>query len=165
MSQLHFNVCSSKVLASLQVIHYGSENFDLKKFKEVSNPPEDEDIGKPFGGLWTCPIGASRSWKDECTFTGTFLESLEKSFELRFFESSKILLINTYEDLARLPMVREPKRAWDTFIDWELIGSYADAVWLTENGAFDTRLTAPYHLTTWVIESILILNPLCCYQV
>lgn len=165
-SSFAFNYCKPEVVKELQVIHYGSEKFDLSKFKTVLNNPRDYlNNGKPLGGLWSSPINSKLSWIDCCQNANQVTFSENDSFQMRFHDSAIIAVIDNYLDLANLPMVKEPQNAGETFIDWEKVRVHVDAIWLTSDGVLRTQSTVPYCLKHWQCESIIILNSQCFYQI
>jgi hypothetical protein len=157
MQKFELNYCSQKIVSNLQVIHYGSSYFQKDKFNPIRNN-KSKAIQKPNGGLWVSPCNDLPSWQEWCITSNCNLDKLTSSFCLKFYDFARIALIDSYEDLEKLPLRSKPKQEWETDVDWELISKFADAVWMTELGCKATRLTKPFNLTNWCCESILITN-------
>lgn len=146
------------------IIHYGNSFFDTNKFEAIKNY-----MVKPRGGFWTSPIDSNLSWYQYCLKTNYKIESLNNWCILKFKENAKILLIDNINDLLRLPI---NKKRFITSLDFELIAEFYDAIWLTEDGQYRTRLpnneiALKYNLNlySWDVETILILNKDAVYQV
>jgi len=157
--------CNSFTTDSLRVVHFKSNAFDAAKFNPIRNPLGNYWI-KPKGGLWTCPAQSKHSWKDFCKVEGFNTHTLGKSFQLKFHSTARIAVVDNYHDLQCLPMMKRLINGEvERVVDWETLSHYADALWLTERGEQLTRLSVPYNLYGWDCETVLIMNPKCCYQV
>jgi hypothetical protein len=137
----------------IKCIHYGDSSFDLGKFSS----PKNNSFGwerKPFGGLWASPVDSQDGWKEWCISEEFHTELLEVSFE--FIVDGNVAIIDSLDDLMKLPLNRYSS------IDFEkLLEDGVDAIWLTDNGQWDTRLSTPADLYGWDCESVLVLNPRC----
>lgn len=133
----------------LDLIHYGSKEFDPDKFNPVNNHGV-----KPRGGFWASPVNSKHSWKEWCLDNQFGLSRLETSFEFVF--DGNTFVIDCVKDCEGLPM-------WElmpsyAFIDFEAMAEKYDAVYMTTYGEWDTRFSN-YHLYGWDCESVLIMNP------
>lgn len=143
------------------LIHWGSKKFDTKRFKKVEN----KFFNKPEGGLWTSPIDSDYGWERWCEdndFRTEYFEDPTNNFLIQLKPSARIYTINSLEDLNQLHnkfmqnVTSDPIRCF-TFLDFEKISKYYDAIFLTEHGQWETRLSTP-NLYGWDCESVLILN-------
>ncbi len=153
----------ASLFADLVLVHYGSSEYRRELFMEVKN----ESWVKPKGGLWTSPIKSNWGWKDWCLAENFRICDESNSFRLRFKDKSKILVIDSLEDLEDLPKFKTvySKRFSKEYPDFEVLTKECDAIWLTERGQRETHLSHPLSLYGWDCESVLILNPDCCYEV
>lgn len=137
-----------------------SEGFREPKNKNSSFP-------KPRGGgLWTSPPreGGGTGWTDWCLSEG-FQEPPFHFYEVIPSAEAKWTVIDTYGDLHDLmreygrrayPDQRPGDVLYDSWVlDWVKLGQDFDAVHLTEDGQWATRLTHPYDLYGWDCESTL----------
>lgn len=156
--------CDKKVLDDLTVIHYGSNIYSGDKVKPFKN----DNFVKPIGGLWTSPINSNYGWKDWCK-DESFRDCDEtNSFKLKFKPQTKIIIIDSVNDLIALPkhIIKFGNGKFQlVHLDFELLATMCDAIWLTENGQHRTRFSQPMSLYGWDCESILINNGDCCYQI
>jgi hypothetical protein len=141
-----------------QLIHFGSPCYLPKRVKAIVN----DNWTKPKGGLWTSPIDSKWGWKDWCK-SEDFRECDESnSFRLIFNIDAKILIIDSFKDLIKLPMCVFLCGSYQKeFPDFEFLATQYDAIWLTEKGLNETHLSHPINLYGWDCESVLILNPHC----
>jgi len=141
---------------NVKLIHYGAKNYDPKLVSPIKN-----SWVKPEGGLWTSPINSEYGWKDWCTMED-FRECTEdNSFVIELYDWAKVYVIDDLEDLLALPFTTFFE---GEYLDFEWLAKEYDAVWLTNKGEVKTRWTKPA-LYGWDCESVLILNPECCFQV
>ena len=147
----------------LELIHYGASEYKPDLYVEVKN----QGWVKPSGGLWTSPVKSNWGWKDWCLAENFRICDGSNSFRLRFKETSKILVIDSLRDLEMLPKSKlaYSKRFSKEYPDFEVLTKECDAIWLTERGQRETHLSHPLSLYGWDCESVLILNPDCCYEV
>jgi hypothetical protein len=149
------------------LIHYGADVFDKKLFLPIGK----SSWRKPTGGLWTSPINSNYGWKQWCKDEHFYKKNLKKSFKLQLKSNARILLIHCLSDLKRLksnyllPPHLVKKTFGDDFNtrfpDFEYYSKKYDAIWLTEQGRWKTRLTRPYTLYGWDMETVFIMNPNC----
>jgi hypothetical protein len=155
-SKLRF--CKPNIVSELTVVHYGSKKYK----KSLVKPVRNRNFVKPHGGLWTSPVNSKWGWKEWCK-SSEFRECNEKnSFKLKFNADAKILIINSYDDLENIP---NKSLCCITCMDFELLATMCDAIWLTKKGCSETHLSHPLSLYGWDCESVLILNSKYCYQV
>lgn len=141
------------------LVHYGHSSFNVNEFKQIQN--ESYWI-KPKGGLWTSPLNSEYGWKDwnesemhcECSDDNCFILELN--------DYCRILVIDSFDDLDDCVSIQYPH--YNTAMDFELLQTKYDAIWLTYRGQIDTRYSQP-NLYGWDCETVLILNPNCCKQV
>jgi hypothetical protein len=156
---ISIKLCDADEIAKLEVIHYGSPVYKPGRFKKVKN----DGWVKPIGGLWTSPVDSNWGWKDWCKYEDFRECNDDNSFRLKFIEGSKILIIDSLDDLIKLPKYKcEYGREYP---DFEFISKIFDGILLTEKGQNETRYSRPLSLYGWDCESILILNKKCCYEI
>lgn len=141
----------------MELIHYGSSNYDSSLVKPIQN----RDFVKPLGGLWTSPINSEWGWKDWCTSENFRECNQDNSFLLKLYDWCKICTIDSFQDLKVLPHIKVYD--YREYLDFEYLSKQYDCIWLTYNGIKDTYTSRP-GLYGWDCESVLILNPNCCYQ-
>lgn len=149
-----FNICPEWVVESLCLIHYGSNEYVREKFEPIKN-----DLTKPKGGLWTCPVGSDHSWEKWCRQNNfrTFL--LDSHFKARFIKGSKILVIDSLSDLESLPKYKSNNSVFsDFFLDFELISDKFDAIWLTAFGEMNIRSSQYSKPYEWSCETVFVMN-------
>ncbi len=142
----------------MDLIHYGSSKYDPNKIKPIKN----YNWVKPRGGLWTSPINSEWCWKDWCDQSG-FSDCIESnSFKLKLKPETKILKIDSLADLITLPKIKSDD---GHYLDFELLSSKFDVIWLTEKGQGETHLSGKINLYGWDCESVLIMNSNCCIEI
>ncbi len=130
--------------------HYGATKYDPTLVHPIQNR---RHRNKPYGGLWTSPVGAEFGWAEWCESED--YATCERYFTLLFRGS--VLEIACYADLVDLTWVRmEECFPYPTFEDLEV-----DAIHLTTHGARATHLSEPMNLYGWDCESVLVLNKDC----
>jgi len=143
------------------LIHYGSNVFN----PELILPIENNNWTKPCGGLWTSPINSNWGWKDWCERENFRECSKENSFTLKLYDWAKTCVINSVSDLKHLPYYSKSYGKINMrYLNFEKIAKKYDTIWLTEKGLEKTMWSNP-NLYGWDCETVLILNPKCCYQV
>lgn len=151
-----------KMVKKLTVIHYGSKVYN----SELVEPIVNENWVKPLGGLWTSPINSTWGWKNWCDMEHFHKCSNRNKFKLKFVKNALVMVIDDLEDLMNLPKISSlDEYINNRYIDFELVSKYVDAIWLTDKGQSETRLTYPLSLYGWDVETVLILNPKSCYQI
>lgn len=134
----------------LELITYGLNEFDIDKFNytqgnSLRNKPKR-------GGLWASPINSNYGWSDWCE--GEDFGDLTNNFKFDYV--GNIIKIDNELDLSLLPWIKLDR---SVVVDFNVLSnSNVDAIWLTENGQFETRMTTP-GLYGWDCESVLIINP------
>ena len=140
-------------------IHYGSEFFDLSKFKKVTNSEFVSEKPQPHTGLWASPINARYGWAKYCKQNEYNLDKLEKSFTFTLEDTSNVVLIKSLDDLQKLPLCRtfNSKSMLSAYIDYEeCYNNGIDAIQLYVSSADDELREA---FCTWDSDDIIILNP------
>lgn len=137
---------------------------NLSLFMPISMKSEGHrPLNKPVGGLWTCPdnergSSAWREWNrsERCDFTRGL-----RTWRLTA-EEPRVYTIDTLADLKRALRVWPHERYPDIpslrgeyEIDFEGMASEYDAVYLTEDGQWRTRLSWPENLYGWDVPTIL----------
>lgn len=134
------------------LIHYGSRKYDPKRFRHIRN-----DWIKPRGGLWASPVDSNWGWKDWCTSEDFRTGSFNKSFQFKLSDDARIFVVDSPEDMERIPIWIKPSHhLW--YFNFEKLKMDWDAVWLTEAGHWSTRYTYPKTLNGWDCESIFVMN-------
>ena len=142
----------------MKCITYGLGNkLDKLKILPVENSWE-YIINKPKkGGLWASPIGCTYGWKEWCEEQDFRLSALEESITFEF--TGKILTIDDLATLESLPFINIEVGSYSRpNLDFEVIAKEYDAIYLTEKGEQETRLTSPFTLYGWDCECLLVLN-------
>ena len=135
----------------LNLITYGMG--DIKP--EMVDPIQNRCFIKPDGGLWASPVGSKYGWKEWCLEENFDPNRIESSFTFQY--EGNILVIDSEGDLNKL--------TWEALSpvcspDFEqMLNDGVDAIWLTEKGQWETRLTHPKNLYGWDYERVLIMNP------
>ena len=152
-------------------ITYGLGNFDYDKFEPIKNCKFNI---KPKGGLWCSPKNSQFGWKDWCE-AEEFCKNngLKNYFEFNLKDSSRIYKIDCFYDLTLIPYkiidpIYSSLSFSQNFIDYEEMAKHYDAIWLTAEGQWETRLPEMnglfdidghnINLYGWDCESLLILN-------
>lgn len=141
-------------------IHYGHEEFDMRRFRSVSN---GRYLGiKPVGGLWASPIEAERSWKKWCEDENYSECHEDDSFRFTMRNPDKIFYIDSEESFkefaGRYALTEEARFGSGdaaVFIDFEKMLSDG---W----DALEISLTDYWRLYDllygWDCDSIVVLN-------
>lgn len=156
------SLATQDAVSNLVVIHYGNSEYNKRKVKKIKN----QNWIKPQGGLWTSPVDSEFGWKDWCE-AENFRDCEEgNSFKLKFKTGTKIAIIDSLPDLEGMPF--QPNNAVFSitkFIDYEyLVKIGVDAIWLTANGQWKTRLSSSVNLYGWDCDTVFIMNKNCCYE-
>jgi hypothetical protein len=140
---------------------------DDEQFKDVT---DDEHFIKPKGGLWTSPYIVDKgsewiSWCIDANFNIT--SKIEEDCPISFIslkDKARILVINSFDDLCNT--LSEYKRTERQacldkmdggVMDFEKVMKDFDAIYLTSDGQWKTRLTRP-GLYGWDVETVYIMN-------
>ena len=164
---MKIEICNKKQLKSLTIVHYGHKKYYPNKLKPIINI----NWVKPHGRLWCSPIDSEWGWKDWCV-SEKFRDCDNKnSFNLKFYDWAKIIIIDSYKDLEKLPLIdcSFNKHFKKHYPDFELLSKNYDGIWLTENGQNEThfssfKFNSGLDLYGWDCETVFIMNPKCCYQ-
>lgn len=125
-------------------------NNDMRTFR----------LNKPIGGLWASSYTPNNKYVSE--WHNFLVKEMGKNpsfgtvFKLK--KDAKVYQIHTLEDLIKLPF---KKSTWREELDFEKIQILYDGIYLSNEGQWNTRLTQPYNLYGWDVESLLILNYDC----
>ena len=142
---------------------------EQRHFQQIENDP---GMGiKPRGGLWTSTYrpgeDAGSGWVEWCLGEqwGVPSDYRWKAWLFKIPPRMQIYRIDTYEDLRRLVEssfgIGGPGRALHSGglgIDYAKMARAYDAIHLTENGQWETRLSHPHTLYGWDCESVLWLH-------
>lgn len=139
------------------LIHYGATEYKPELFVPIKNEP----WVKPVGGLWTSPVNSEYGWKDWCEAEEFADCKEEDSFCVKLKEGARVLIIDSLASTDSLPKIT---RKWGVYLDFETLTRSCDAIWLTTEGQWATRLTRPFNLYGWDCESVLIMNPDSVYE-
>ena len=86
----------------MDYIHYGSNKFDINKFKPIENI---RFFNKPKGGLWGCESNSKFSWKD---FAKSEMDTdIDTYFKFRIKGSARVLKLHTQEDFNKFHSIYE----------------------------------------------------------
>lgn len=89
---------------TVQYCHYGNTAFDTNLFLPIKNPETtDYSIGKPLGGLWASRTNADQNWKKWAESNDFRYYSEDNKFCFHFKTNSKILFIETQNDIDAIP--------------------------------------------------------------
>ena len=139
-------------------IHYGTADFIKEIFLPIENTPCSNKPGKT--GLWASPIDSEYGWKDWCE-EENFRECQERlSFQFRLSDSARVYVIDGVSDLVNIPHKMGSNGCLlGSYIDFEEMATKYDAIFLTVEGQWATRLSTEINLYGWDCESILVMNP------
>jgi hypothetical protein len=131
---------------------YGcGKKFDSSKFNLIEN---QDFFNKPEGGLWASPVSSKYGWREWCNAENFKTSTLKTFFNFKI--KGKILIINYHRDLEKLTWRQVHNSI--LVIDFKEVSKTWDAIFLTEKGQREVRLTHPKNLYGWDCESVLILN-------
>lgn len=141
-----------------------AEPFDPARMKPIT-PNESFMAHKPPGGLWTAPLYPSgdTAWGEWCR-AEQFGDPDRPKTVIIPDPGATVYRIDDYPSLLRLeaayPASVPLGRAFRMFpaIDWLKLAAEVDAVWLTNDGQWDTRFTEP-GLYGWDCETVFWLQP------
>lgn len=139
-------------------IYYGNDNFDPGQFCPVINY-----WNKPRGGLWLSPKNSAAGWVQWCKQNDFQRSDFKKSFCAKVRPGFDILIIDSPNDMRKLPVIGND---YDTCIDFQgLLQTGTSGVYLTEKGLYSTHLIGIEGLSVglygWDCESLLLLTPDC----
>lgn len=155
-------------------VSYGLGEYSPEKFNTIKNRKYNI---KPEGGLWSSPQSSEYGWKDFCDFREN---GFNNGFKFQLKPDSKVYIIDSFLDLIQVPYkLKDPFynniKFGQNFIDYEEMAKEYDAIWLTVNGQWDTRLPemdgnydidgSSINLYGWDCESLLILRKECIINV
>jgi hypothetical protein len=122
-------------------------------------PVTNAHFVKPGGGLWTSSFIDGRSEWVDWVESERFLDSYSLTWHVLTPDpASRIYVIDSLADLTRLLDRYAVKKKWDGSMRWpdfERIAGEYDAMHLTAEGQWATRLTHPDSLYGWDCESTL----------
>ncbi len=143
----------------MELIHYGATEY----IPEMVKPIQNMEHVKPYGGLYTCPVGTKFGWIDWCAGHSEFHCDENIYFKLKLKEDAKLLIIDKEADVLALPT-----RSMLDIIhlaDYEALAKQYDAIWITASGVRAGRYQIDILFLGWDVETVLIMNPLCCTQI
>lgn len=136
-------------------------------------PVEERPRAKPTngsGGLWTSTYDErfGSGWVQWCLSEEFDCDRKNPTFHIWTLEpdpEARVYTIDTYRDLDRLCRLYGRTHTFgedspfgpfhDTYPDWSLVAESYDAVHLTDDGQWATRLSGPLNLYGWDCESTL----------
>lgn len=147
-------------LKDFTLVHHGSDSFDVEKFNKITN---NKYRNKPNGGLWTSPLNSEFGWITWCKVNDfNFEEYSSKSFTLELSDDARIFIINSIDDLKKLPTFISKIGGINYItIDYEKLSKYYDAIYLTIKGEQETSWLENFDelsLYGWDCETVLILK-------
>ena len=137
-------------------IHYGHTKFDDNLWEEIINMK----FCKPYGGLWASDINAKFGWKNWNEISQFRKCDEKKSFKFKLKSNTRLLSINTMEELERVPLdPTVPVEVKTIFyaLDFENIKENYDAIEV--NISNDKSLY--WALYGWDCDTLLVLNKKC----
>lgn len=158
--KIMIKICDKATLNELVVIHYGENSHKPELMLPIENRPY---FCKPKGGTWTSPLDATFGWKEWCTIENFRDCDIDNSFKLKFYDSAKIIIIDSLQDLLAMPMVESDMLM--KFIDYELLAKNYDGIYLTGRGQIETHFSIPISLYGYDCETVLIFNNNCFEEI
>ena len=159
-------------------VSYGLGEYDPNLFDAIKNTKYNI---KPLGGLWTSPKESKYGWIDFCRNENYYKSGgFKTGFEFQLKPNSSVYIINTFYDLIKAPYkIKDPLYSGisfnQNFIDYEEMTKEYDAIWLTDDGQYETRLPEMnglfdfdgrvINLYGWDCESLIILRKDCIINV
>lgn len=153
-----------------QLIVMGIKELSKDKFIPIQNK---ENFNKPHGGLWTCPYHPTEkyvsAWQEWCHCEQPNWLS-DDAVIITLKEDAMYYCIDDQDDLQDLvDIVGEQKSQleeislfkFSTYINFEEARKTFDAIYLTEDGQWNTRIPDTRHylnLYGWDCESVLLTN-------
>lgn len=145
-------------------IHYGHDKFDINLFKPIKKRLM---FSKPDGGFWASSKDYEFPWSAWCENENYTYENDFLFFEFSLLPNSKILTIDQYEKLEKLPEDKETIKIQKKihiyenplnpkYIDFEKLSLEYDAIEVLISKDFDKL---HFSLYGWDCDSILIMNP------
>lgn len=116
---------------------------------------------KPTGDgiLWGSPKGSAYGWVEWCLAEEYGDPQKWSQWWVHLDPTARLFTIDSFSDLfvlhRRYP---SPDRLRLLAMDWPGIACDYDAVWLTEEGQWRTRMTGSLSLYGWDCESVVVLN-------
>ena len=136
-----------------EYVHYGHKKLDKKLFLPIENY---ELFSKPRGGLWASRADAKFGWKDWCEREKFRQYDDDDSFKFHLSEDANVIVINSVDDLKKLPIQKSEFETLFFALDFEkMISDGVDAIEV--NISSDRELYMA--LWGWDCDSILIMNP------
>jgi hypothetical protein len=138
---------------------------DRQQFQPPTNDPHGLGI-KPSGGLWTSTLdmATGSGWVQWCLAEDYGIPGGYRwhAYRLVPMRDADILEIDSYADLKQVidqfgtdgPSLHVDSKS----LDFVKLAQTYDAIHLTENGQWTTRLTFPHTLYGWDCESVLWLH-------
>ena len=159
-------------------VSYGLGEYDPNLFDAIKNTKYNI---KPLGGLWTSPKESKYGWIDFCRNENYYKSGgFKTGFEFQLKPNSSVYIINTFYDLIKAPYkIKDPLYSGisynQNFIDYEKMAEEYDAIWLTDDGQYETRLPEMnglfdfdgrvINLYGWDCESLIILRKDCIINI
>lgn len=140
-------------------------------FQPVRSDPTHPRAKPDGGGLWTSTWDEQHGsgWVQWCIAEEFDCKPDDPTWEDCWLvtpaDDANVYTIDSYDDLRRLCQLYGRTHTFgedsahgpfhDTFPDWSLVAEFYDAVRLTDEGQWKTRLTHPLNLYGWDCESTL----------
>ena len=152
-------------------IHYGSNKFDINKFRKIKNDMNIR-LPKPFGGLWASRVDSKNGWFYWCKENEFNEDRLNEYFTFTLKDDARVLTITDEFQLTDLPKIDEgfseeyleyrqyiglDSRIFPWIrLDFEKLSEEYDAIEvLLSEGKYSLRI----ELSGWDCDSIIIMNP------
>lgn len=162
-------------------IHFGHPYFNNSLFVAPTTDNQWQFISnKPLDGLWASPMyvdidgNPTSQWKEWCSISGFTKCDLEHFFTFKLLQSTKLLLIDSLEDVNRVSVLKDviPHTPPQLCLDFNIIFNEYDAMFVTENIIHSSPCPmrkSPYavdkvelianRFVTYDVESICVFNP------
>lgn len=136
-----------------EYVHYGHEKFDRKLFLPIENYGL---FPKPRGGLWASRVDAKFGWKDWCERKKFRQCDDAESFKFHLLEDTNVIVINSVDDLKKLPIQKSEFETLFFVLDFEkMLSDGVDAIEVNLSSDWDLYMA----LLGWDCDSILVMNP------
>ena len=111
---------------------------------------------KPYGGIWTSPLGAEWSWSDWCE-RENWTRDEDTQYRLSVEEGVSVYTIDSQQDLLNLieQHGRDDLMRAGKYINFESAFEEYDGIHLTTAGQRETRHSREADLYGWDVECVL----------
>lgn len=145
----------------MRLVHYGDLNDGRLLNADMASPTRRNSFNKPrhSGILWASPEGSQYGWAEWCQAEEFGDLDTARRWVLNLDERARVFRVRTLDDLIQLvaayPGPNHGRYGSTTDIDWLRLSDDYDAVHLTDEGQWATRMTTP-DLYGWDCESLAI---------